>query len=307
MTKSKRTIKAVTAGLMAAMLTFSSAVQATETFDVPSETTLGIEDYAENIKSVYKANYPEQADIIDDIVDTLVFSDEFAGIFADEGTTAFQIVEDSLRDVLSPEPLPQIQTDDYYASKYFFQPIQQINDYYCGPASTLMALMGSGAKDYTYTSNTSTTDGWQTKLANELGTTQSSGTNISMITKVLNNNVPSVNGYKFKTKAFTVYSYQRALDFIEISLVEDCVPVIRVPDTTLLHYYGDKKFSHYMVVESVDFNAECVTLYDPHYDNKYFGRHIISYEEFENLAKNSKDFWVSVYTKVKSDDSYIYE
>ncbi len=307
MTKSKRTLKAVTAGLMTAMLTFSSAVQATENFDVQSETTWGIEDYAENIKSIYKANYPEQADIIDNIVDTLVFSDEFAGIFAAEGTTAFQIVEDSLLDVLAPEPSPQIQTDDLYTTKYFFQPIQQINNYYCGPASTLMALMGSGAAEYNYDDVKSKTDELQTTLANQLGTTLSSGTNISMITKVLNNNVPSVNGYKFKTKAFTVYSYQRALDFIETSLVEDCVPVIRVPDTALLCYYKGKSFSHYMVVEAVDFNAESVTLVDPHCDDKYFGRHTIFYEDFENLAKNSKDFWVSVYTKVKSDNSYIYE
>lgn len=61
-----------------------------------------------------------------------------------------------------------------------------------------------------------------------------------------------------------------------------------------------------MVVSSVDFNAECVTLVDPHYDDKYFGFHTISFDEFNYLAQNCRDFWMSTYTNNKSDDPFIY-
>jgi len=244
--------------------------------------------------------------MINDIVDTLSNSDEFISIFDDEGATAFQIVEDSLRDALEPRVMPYMQTDDLYTSKHYFPNIRQKEDYYCGPASALMALLGSIEKDDNCPLDEATTNGWQDILADKMKTNKTSGTYISQITNVLRENVPSVNGYKYKTKAFTIYSYQEALDFIETSLVMDAVPVIRIADTALLGYYNGESFCHYMVVDSVDFNAESVQLVDPHYDNKYFGNHSISFDEFEYLAKNSRDFWVSVYTNVSSDNSYEY-
>lgn len=292
---------------MAGVLTFTGiAAQAAEAVSTECADTLSIDSCAANIKSIYKANYPEEADMIDDIVDTLSSSEEFASIFEDEGATAFQIIEDSLRDVLNPEPTTHMQTDDLYTSRYSFPWVHQINSYSCGPASTLMALIGSGAKDYYYTHDTEITDGWQETLASDMYTNKTSGTYISNITKMMNKHIPSVNGYTYKTKAFTIYSYEKALDFIETSLVMDAVPVIRVSDTALLKYYHGNSFCHYMVVDSVDFNAECVNLVDPHYDDAYFGIHSISFEEFEYLAENCRDFWVSVYTKVSSNDSYEY-
>lgn len=291
---------------MAAVLSFTSVTaQASETGNTECAEALTIGNCAANIKRLYTSDYPEQEEVINDIVDTLSSSDEFVEIFNDEGASAFQIVEDSLRDVLNPEPTAHMQTDDLYTSRYSFPNIQQIDNYSCGPASTLMALIGGGASGYYYTHNETITDDWQADLKAEMGT-NSTGTYISQITRVLRENIPSVNGYTYKTKAFTIYSYDQALDFIETSLVMDAVPVIRVSDTSLLGYYHGNKYSHYMVVDSVDFNAECVTLVDPHYDNAYFGKHTISFDEFDYLAENCNDFWVSVYTKVLSDNSYEY-
>ncbi len=301
--------KILSAFVMAAVLTCTGVVaQADEVVDTEYSDTLSIESCAAHIKSVYKAKYPEQTEMIDDIVDTLSNSDEFIRIFEDEGATAFQIIEDSLRDAIEPRVKPYMQTDDLYTSKYVFPDIQQKENYYCGPASVLMALIGSGAKGYYYTLDESITDGWQDTLAKEelLNTTPENGTHIQNITKVLRNNVPSINGYTYKTKAFTINSYKKALDFIETSLVKDAVPVIKVSNTALLDYYYGKKFSHYMVVDFVDFNAESIQLVDPHNDDAYFGSHSITFDEFEYLAKNSKDFWVSVYTDVSSNNEYEY-
>lgn len=293
---------------MAAVMSFSGlAAYASEIGNTECAEVLTVGNCAANIKRIYTADYPEQEEVINNIVDTLSNSDEFIEIFNDEGASAFQIIEDSLHDVLDPEPTTHMQTDDLFISKYSFPHIKQVDSYSCGPASTLMALIGGGANDYYYTHNESITDDWQNALKTKMGTNSSSGTYIGQITKVLRNNIPSVNGYSYKTKAFTIYSYDLALDFIETSLAMDAVPVIRVSDTALLDYYHGESFRHYMVVSSVDFNAECVNLVDPHYDEKYFGVHSISFEEFNYLARNCKDFWVSVYTNAASDSEYKYD
>lgn len=101
---------------------------------------------------------------------------------------------------------------------------------------------------------------------------------------------------------FTKYNFNKALDYIEISLAMDAIPVINVYDTRFLKYYNNKKFDHFMVVNYVDFNAETIMLVDPHYDSAYFGSHLITFDEFnylaENLAKGTNmNFWMTVYTK----------
>ncbi len=309
--------KAISLSLALTMMMCSYAPCFAEKVDASkSSNTLSIGECANNIKAIYKSEYPEQSDVIDDIVDTLSSSNEFINIFKSEGATAFQIIEDSLCDFLKPSAKPYMQTDDLYTTKYLVPQIRQIKNTYCGPASTVMALIGSGAPKYKYTTNQSVTNGWQTYFAtggnisgnnnDNLFTEKNGGTNIEDITKVLKNNVPSVNGYTYKTKAFTYYTYNKALDFIEISLVMDAVPVIRLQDTSLLSYYKGASFTHYVVITSVDFNAESITIIDPHYDDKYFGTHQISFAEFNNLAKNSRDFWISTYTKVKSDGNFEY-
>lgn len=268
-----------------------------------------IETCAANIKSIYKEKYPEFSDEVDDVVNILTTSDEFINIFGTEGASAFQIVEDSLRDAFDSEPTPLMQTDDLYTSKYSFPTVKQMNEYFCGPASTLMALIGSGASSYYYTNDTTTLNNWQTNLSKKdmLNTTQYNKTHIGEITKVLNDNIPSEYGYTYKTKAFTRNSYSKALDFVSTSLVNDGVPVLLINDTSLLKYYKGASFSHYVVIDYVDFNAETVMIRDPHYDSRYYGIHTITFDEFDYLAKNSKDLWMSVYTKVSSDDSYTYD
>lgn len=268
--------------------------------------TLSIESCADNIKSIYKAKYPELADVIDDIVNTLSNSDQFVAIFEKEGPSAFYIIEDSLRDVLEPTAMPCMQTDELYTTKYLVPAVRQSDHNNCGPASTLMALIGSGASGYSYTTDSNTLNTWLNTLKGRLRPNNENVTNIGDITAVMRENVPSRNGYIYKTKAFSKYTYNKALGYIESSLIMDAVPVIRVKDTSLLGYYNGHSCSHYMVVTSVDILAEEITVIDPHYDDKYFGVHYISFTEFENMAKNCKDLFISTYTTDSSDDAYIY-
>ena len=303
-----RIIKLVSLCTMTAIFLFSNiAPQKIEALGSNYEDTYSIESCADIIRGIYKEKYPESTAMIDDIVDSITSNSEFIYIFETEGTSAFQIVEDSLRDALDPEPMPIMTTDDLYTSKYSFPIVKQMNTYFCGPAATLMALIGSGASQYYYTSSKSLLNIWQNNLSKEnmLNTTEKNGTNISKITKVLKENIPSAYGHTYKTKAFTQHTFNKALSFISESLIYDAVPVIKVSDTKLLKYYKGENCSHYMVVNYVDFNAETVMLYDPHYDDKYYGNHTISFDEFNYMAeKCTEDFWVSVYTKDSEDDPF---
>ena len=308
----RRLNKLIFSCLMVATLTYTSVTaQAEETVDMEYADTeytdsLCIGSCAANIKSIYKAKYPEQAEVIDDIVDTLSSSDQFVAIFNEEGASAFCIIEDSLRDVLEPTVEPCMYTDELYTTKYLVPAVRQSDHNNCGPASTLMALIGSGASGYSYTTDSNTLNTWQNILKGRLRPNNESVTNIGDITAVMRENVPSRNGYIYKTKAFSKYTYNKALGYIESSLIMDAVPVILVKDTSLLGYYNGHSCSHYMVVTSVDILAEEITVIDPHYDDKYFGVHYISFTEFVNMAEKCKDLFISTYTTDSSNDAYIY-
>lgn len=282
---------------------------------VISETCndLSINCYASEIKDAYKQMYPGAEDIIDEVVDSICADEQFIYIFETIGNSAFHIVEDSLNDIFQPRINTCMQTDDLYVSCYSFPNIKQNTSYNCGPACTTMTLIGGGTSGYYYTNNTTVTDQWQTNITTELGTTpNSNGTRVGMITEVLSEKIPSKNGCTYRSKAFTKNSYGLAFDFICDSLVNDGVPVILVNDTSLLPYYNGVSTGsgHYIVVEQVDFNAEVVQIVDPHYDDRYFGAHTLTFEEFnyfirETAIPETSDLWMSVLT-TSGSAPYIY-
>lgn len=307
--RKRGTARLILALAMAGVLAFTStAAYAEEAIETECAQSYTIEGCAANIKSVYKERYPEQTEIIDEIVDLLSASDEFVGIFEYEGARAFQIVEDSLTDVLDPEPMPLMQTDDLYVSKYSFPKVKQINSYYCGPASAVMALIGSGVSGYNYTLDTDITNKWQRELAVELQTEENGGTTMVDMDRVLSEKIPGAYGYNYKGKAFLPYAHNKIIDFIEVSLVMDAVPIIRIQGYNLL-WYTNMKIDHFLVIYSVDFNSNYITLVDP-YDVKgksTFGLHTITFDEFNDMVESCSDyiFWAFGYTKWR-DGYYVY-
>lgn len=282
------------AGIIACANVESYASDMTDSSD--NAITLSISDCANNIKAIYTELYPEAENEITEMVDTITNNEVFAEIFEQEGTSAFQIVDRSLNDYFNPSVKGCMQTDDMYISSHSFPNVQQKNSYYCGPAAILMSLIGSGASGYYYTNNETITDSWQDTVANAIGTT-SSGSNITNIKNYLNQRVTGSNGYSFSTMIFTRYTYNTVLDYIEESLIMDTVPILLLTPRSNLGYYNGNTPSHYVVVESVDFNAGTVTIIDPHYSNTYFGSHVITTDELVTVAKNSQDLWAVVYTK----------
>lgn len=239
--------------------------------------------------------------MVDKLVDGIIVDEEFIYIYEQEGCLAFKTVERMLNDVFEDKVSLCAETDELFYTKYRIPIIKQKNSYFCGPASTLMALIGSGAEDFNYIENGYYSDAVQDRLAKELETDPSNGTFVYKITEIMQKYYPGKNGWSYQYRAFPNNSgetYEYALDYIESSLIRDAVPIIRLQDTSPLGYYKKNSYQHYMVVEGVDILAESVTVVDPNNlnDGAYLGRHVISFDEFYNIAKVPY-FWIIVYAK----------
>lgn len=290
-------LAAVTAGAMG----LGAAAEADEPIDeeyiggytLEERVAWGIEDYAENTKTAFKLTYPEQEDVIDEIVDAIVSNDTFISIFEDDARAVFRIVEDSLRDALEPLPQPIAETDEIFYSKYNLTPIKQRNSDYNAAAATLMALVGSGVSEYIGKN----TDTMQRNIYSNFNTNPQSGEVIRDITYLMWQKVPSTAGYAFQTNAFVTTAanaFDNMLTRLKGSLSCDGIPIIKIDDTKYLDYYkGTSLKNKFLVVTQVDILGECVTVYDPNDDSRYFGDHVIDFDRLEFLFKKSSVFWIS--------------
>ncbi len=106
--------------------------------------------------------------------------------------------------------------------------------------------------------------------------------------------------YTYRSKIFTIYSIQNIDRFLQISLTCNALPIIRVDEPQRLSYYPDNYSlgSHYIVISSIDYDTGEVWVVDPHYDDKYFGRHLITLDEIKELVNCPNHLWMCVYSGV---------
>lgn len=329
----KKIIGAVLAALMAVSMT-SYASEESSTENLASEISMGAESNYENlvlvseevfedgwiiidefnecverIKSVYYALYPEDISIVDEIVDGLASSEVFLGCYDVEGKKAFQIVEDCLRDALEPTVSPYSANGVVYKLKFvpvinqrcYHPGTGEMLNYYCGPASALQALIANGkitAKD-----NQSPAAVYNAGCQMDI---DNNGANITKLNNFIKEYYSSTT-ITYKTKAFTRFSYDKALDFIIYSLSKGQAPVLRVQNTSRMDYYNGKELQHYVTIAGVDTVNGTITVVDPNYMDEYRGEHVISLDEFNNVMRGDGNFdgWLSVYTNV-SEGNYIY-
>lgn len=255
----------------------------------------GIDDYAENIKTVFKLTYPDEEDVIDDIVDAITESNVFAGLFEEDAREAFQIVEDSLRDALEPSAMPLVGDDERDFSKYDVSLIKQTaaTDIDSAAAAATMALMGCGVNS-------------QIDVKSKLNSDTSTNITIHKITNLLKKNKIDVSGFSYRTMAFTpknntVSKEGNLINCLSYALAYDTVPVIRVDNTKLLGYYNNTALTYpiYLAVTEVDNQAECIRFYDPNNISAYSGKHYLDFTAVRDLLVGSKVLWVSAFANEK--------
>ena len=144
------------------------------------------------------------------------------------------------------------------------------------------------------------------QAANEMGCDQN-GAYVVQVASYMNKYEAS-STVKYKAKAFTRYSYDKALDFVIYSLAEGRAPVMYVYDSKLLGYY-DNSFTYYVTIVGVDTAAGTITICDSSNNAAYRGVHKITIDTFNSLMKgnlSTHDGWLVVYSNT-SDGYYTYE
>lgn len=203
----KKFSKIVASAAMAAIMAFSSVAAQADEFDeyddlydtenlVDYETylTWGIDEFAERTKNSFKATYPDMSETIDAVVDAVTGNDEFALMFESGKEEAFQIVEETLRNVLEPSMSFLDQDEETYFSAYSIDPIKQESTAKNAAAATLMALNGSGVTGYN-----------QTNIYNVLSNDTTTSNTMQKITKIFEkqNNCTK----RFFNENKSIYSY----------------------------------------------------------------------------------------------------
>ncbi len=229
----------------------------------------------------------------------------------------FYIQEDSLTleeiALMSDEELQELElaplelngarvNTSYLTSKNYL--CQQIENTYCGPATTLQMLKIAGTS---HKISGSTDNEKQETLAKRLGTKASNGTWIVDITKELNHFAPRGRSWKNMTVNPSDSSTLSSMQYFARSnhLFEHAVNYLLFP-STLSYYPSTSNTGHYisgsgiqyLTNNSNDYKNIRLRINDPHYNSKYFG---IRYENFLNVAHGMYN-----YSKARGPANFVY-
>lgn len=268
---------------------------------------------AEKIRSVYTERYPEQVDVINNVIDDVTSDKTFLEYYEYEGKTAFRILEDTLMDALTPTAEPYSFDGTVAWNTNTVPAIKQYNNYYCGPAAVQMALIGCKI-------SSDTSDKFQKEIGGKLGTNAVDGTNFRSVTPYMNENISENAICKYRSKYFTEYTCNKMVYYLADAVKSNTVPIILIPNTAFLKYYEGYSCSHFVVVKRVDTLNKTITVVDSFYNDQlpkskndaFFGEHTITYDDLFNIILNNpnkeqKYMWASVYSyDTLSPIEYIY-
>lgn len=221
-----------------------------------------------------------------------------------EGPKSMYIIEDALNDSMS-NVMRGVFEDYYYIdratslnsdgdnsinagdmgtyySRYTVPALVQERSYYCAPASVIQALIGSGDINQSELAQSNL----QETVANDLGTDRD-GTYITNVTSYMNQNCSLVTfALRYRTKAFTRYTYDSALSYVSESLRLGGCPILRIYDTADLDCYNiggvAVSCTHYVTLSYYDVRNALVNFVDPNCNMAYNGIHSVSFDDFES-------------------------
>lgn len=242
------------------------------------------------IRNEFVAEYPEDIELIDDVINQVVNDPQYEAAYAYDKESALSTLTDCLNGSINQKY--GIKTlawnyKSYFYSNYTVPVVKQSTKYYCGPASVIEALIGNGLMSNTAANKSKSK---QDEIAKNMKVTEKDGVaNVPTVVDELNANYSGSNPYGYGI--FTKYNYSESISYMTYAFVHNMVPVVYIADTSKFdyYYYNDKgSFTHYVVVASIDYESETICIVDPHYDNRYGGIHYVSFDEFYDAMKTYK-------------------
>ena len=172
---------------------------------------------------------------------------------------------------------------NYYTN---ITPVRQDKTYWCGPAAGVQAMIGAGvipandsATNYVYAQNAMAT----------LMKTTTSGTDVINVQKGLNSylqaNVSTTRIYSVVWITSEMDIYTLATSYIGESIQYDRPCVVQTQLNRLPYYKGTSTSGHYVTIQSINGSTGQTTIVDPHYDNAYFGKHVVSFSQLKTMLQ----------------------
>lgn len=204
-------------------------------------------------------------------------SDEFQAHYRHDPEDAMamldKIVEDLLPAFDNPVSITPLagETDHAYVTTSL---IRQSKDNNCSVANALMAIKGMGKYSSVAGSSANAKQATlESQLIEGLG---ASGAKVYDVRQLLNRytgnryNYNYYQGLSVSSSTFRSYIYN--------SLVFDRAPLLHAW-TEKLKYYNGHETGHYLTVTDMNYNTKKITVYDSNRNDKYYGKHGISFEE----------------------------
>lgn len=185
---------------------------------------------------------------------------------------ALEMIDIIVEQRMNKKPIGNKPMGGTYDEAYCYVPnIKQAETYFCGPASVLQALYGFNAGNRVPGNNY---DEKQYYLANNMSTNPTDGTYVYKMVDELN----KYSSRKYVYVNAGSLSETQILDYITTSLINDR-PAILHAQTKGLKYYNGKSLGHYITAFGTDRYNKQVALSDCHYNDLYFGVHVVSLSE----------------------------
>ena len=163
-------------------------------------------------------------------------------------------------------------------------PVRQAKTYWCGPTAAVQALTGTGV----YSRGLSNYDGAQQTMAQLMHTT-TSGTGVLELKNAMNSRINAVlgsNAKKYEKHIVipsTMDKYTLLNKVLGASIQKDRPCVTTVLLKKLPYYKGTSTGGHYITISAVKGDTGETKIVDPHYDNRYFGYHTLTYDQLRTI------------------------
>lgn len=173
---------------------------------------------------------------------------------------------------------------------------QQLQSYWCGPASDLQIIDFNGK----YGNVAGSTEyEKQNTIANQAGTKQD-GSNTVNLKNVLNSYLSTIHNWVVKRIDGSTGAYDGLWNVVDYNVFQANQPVLVLVQTKYLPYYNGHASQHYVVVDAMTKyiddgtgqpvkSISTVRIVDPNPNSSYTGYHTVYFNDLYNAAKGYFD------------------
>lgn len=277
--------------IVLSLICFPLAINADEYSELHSQN-----DFYSDIEMI-RAHYNGKLkkSVLDETLGYISLDEGIQELHQENPQEAIELICDSLdiscKIMRSQENCVQLYGGSYPNYSTTITPVKQAKTYWCGPASGVQAMIGAGI--LTQNASTSSYVSAQNAMATLMNTT-TNGTNVADLrtglNKFLTSNSSTTHTYSIVWPSQEMSVYTLATEYIGESLLYDRPCIIQTTLNRLPYYNGTSTSGHYITIEKINGSTGQTTVVDPHYNDAYFGRHVVTFSQLKTMIQGKALF-----------------